>query len=314
MTRPALPIAILLASTLVAGPAAAQEMDHAMHSGHAIQQMPQARPASAPASAPEAAAPDGQSAEPTGTDQPPGSAEPPPVAHDRAADRYWDPAAMAAAAEAEMNPPRPVYAKLTFDLAEYQIRDGRDGYRWEAEGWLGDLNRLVLKSKGEGTLREGVDHAEFQAVYSKALDPWWNLQAGLRQDVGPAPVRTYAVLGVEGRAPYQFEVQAHAFLSDKGQLSGRIEASYDQRVTQRLILQPRGELDLSAQDMPAQHLGSGLNSAELGLRLRYEIRREFAPYLGVNWTWLTGKTADYARADGHDATERSLVVGLRTWF
>lgn len=249
-----------------------------------------------------------------GTDQPPGSAKPPPIAHDRAADRYWNPRDMAAAAASAMHAPARTYAKLTFDLAEYQFRDGQDGYRWEGEAWLGDLNRFVLKSKGEGTFGAGVDRAEVQALYAKALDPWWNLQAGIRQDIRPRPSRTWATLGIEGRAPYLFEVQAAAFLSDKGQLAARIEGAYDQRLTQRLILQPRAELDLAAQDMPDQRIGAGLSSAELGLRLRYEIRREFAPYVGINWTWAAGRTADYARADGRDIAERSAVAGIRIWF
>jgi copper resistance protein B len=221
---------------------------------------------------------------------------------------------MATAEAAAMQPPASSYARLTFDLAEYQFRDGKDGYRWEGEAWFGALDRLVIKSKGEGTLREGLDQAELQALYAKALDPWWDLQVGVRQDIRPRPARTWATLGLEGRAPYQFDVQAAAFLSDKGQLTGRIEGAYDQRITQRLILQPRSELDLSAQDMPDQRIGAGLSTAELGLRLRYEIRREFAPYVGVNWTWAAGKTADYARADGKGTTERSMVAGIRFWF
>lgn len=221
---------------------------------------------------------------------------------------------MAAAVQAEMHPPRPLYSKFILDLAEYQFREGGDGYRWEGEAWFGDLNRFVIKSKGEGTSGESIDQAEVQALYARALDPWWNLQAGIRQDIRPEPARTWATLGVEGRAPYQFEVQAAAFLSDKGQLAGRIEGAYDQRITQRLILQPRIEFDLSAQDMPDQRIGAGLSTAEFGLRLRYELRREFAPYVGINWTWAAGKTADYARADGKDVTERSVVAGIRFWF
>jgi copper resistance protein B len=140
------------------------------------------------------------------------------------------------------------------------------------------------------------------------------VQIGLRQDIRPRPARTWATLSIEGRAPYQFEVQAAAFLSDKGQLAGRVEAAYGQRITQRLTLQPRVEFDLSAQDMPDQRIGAGLSTAELGLRLRFEVRREFAPYVGVNWTWDVGKTADYARADGKDTSERSVVAGIRFWF
>lgn len=306
---------IVLALLSGATPALAQPMDHAMHH-------PQPAPAAEARSpsmpgmdmpAPDAAA-EPQAEEPAGTDQAPGSAEPPPIVRDRPADRYWNPAAMAEAEAGAMHPPAATYSKLTFDLAEYQFKGGNDGYRWEAEAWLGDLNRFVFKSKGEGTLGAGLDSAEIQALYAKALDPWWNLQVGMRQDIRPRPGRTWATLGIEGRAPYQFDVQAAAFLSDKGQLAARIEGTYDQRITQRLILQPRVELDLSAQDMPAQRIGSGLSSAELGLRLRYEIGRAFAPYVGVTWAWAAGRTADYARADGKDASERAVVAGVRFWF
>lgn len=252
--------------------------------------------------------------DPKGTDQQPGKADAPAMTHDRAADRYWNPAAMAAAERIAMGPPAGAYYQVVFDLAEYQIRNGADSYRWEGEAWVGDADRFVIKTEGEGTFGANVDHAEVQALYSKALDPWWNLQAGVRQDVRPTPARTWAAVGLEGRARYQFAAGAAAFLSDKGQLAGRIEGSYDQRLTQRLVLQPRVELNLTAQDMPEQRIGSGLSSTEVGLRLRYEIRREFAPYLGVSWTWLAGRTADYARADGHDPSEGSLVAGVRVWF
>lgn len=300
-----------------ATPALAQATDHAKHHSAApASGAPKANDQSMPGMdmskpMPADAAPSG---EPSGTDQAPGSTEAPPIVHDSPANRYWNAQEMAASEAVAMHPPAVSYGKLTFDLAEYQFRDGKDGYRWEAEAWMGDLNRFVVKSKGEGAFAQGLDSAEVQALYSKALDPWWNLQLGVRQDIRPRPARTWATLGVEGRAPYQFEVQAAAFLSDKGQLTGRIEGAYDQRITQALILQPRVELNLAAQDMPDQRIGAGLSTAEFGLRLRYEIRREFAPYVGVNWTWAAGKTADYARLDGKDTTERSVVTGIRFWF
>lgn len=309
--------ALILGLTIIASPAVAQTTDHSMDHPAPAEPAPQAPSMpgmNMPMPSPESPTEEAGVGEPRGTDQTPGSAEPPPVAHDRPADRYWEPAEMAAAEKAAMHPPSATYAKLLFDLAEYQFRAGQDGFRWEGEAWFGDLDRFVVKSKGEGTTGEGVDRAEVQALYAKALDPWWNLQIGVRQDIRPRPTRTWATLGVEGRAPYQFAVQAAAFLSDKGQLTGRIESAYDQRITQHLILQPRLELNLSAQDMPAQRIGAGLSSAELGLRLRYEIRREFAPYVGFNWTWEMGKTADYARIDGKDTSERSLVAGIRFWF
>jgi copper resistance protein B len=310
---------LALAILLTGSPALAQSMDHSMdHSMHHSIHHPAAPTAlgtqeqsMAGMKMPAAESHDG---EPAGTDQASGSAEPPPIAHDRAADRYWAPADMAAAESAAMHPLAATYSKLIIDLAEYQFRAGEDGYRWEGEAWIGDLNRFVIKSTGEGTSGGDIDQAEVQALYSKALNPWWNLQLGVRQDIRPRPARTWAAFGIEGRAPYQFEVQAAIFLSDKGQLTARVEGAYDQRITQRLILQPRAELDLSAQDMPDQRIGAGLTSAELGLRLRYEIRREFAPYVGINWTWAAGRTGDYARADGTDTKERSVVAGIRFWF
>lgn len=300
-----LPILLPMSLLGLSSPALAQANDP--HAGHDMHGMDMAQPQSPP-----------HDTEPTGTDQSPGSAEAPATTHDRLADRYWDPTEMAAAERIAMRAPVTTYYQVIFDLAEYQIRDDKDGYRWEGEAWLGDADRFMIKSEGEGTFGEGVEHAEVQALYSKALDPWWNLQAGIRQDIRPTPARTsartWATVGLEGRARYQFEAGAAAFLSDKGHLTGRLEGSYDQRITQRLVLQPRVEMNLSAQDMPDQRIGSGLSSTELGLRLRYEIRREFAPYLGVSWTWLSGKTADYTRADGHDASEGSLVAGVRVWF
>ncbi|CAM5582520.1 MULTISPECIES: copper resistance protein B [Sphingomonadaceae] len=208
---------------------------------------------------------------------------------------------------------------ILFNLAEYQVRNGRDGYRWDGEAWFGkDLDRLVVKTEGEGVLagRSGtyMETAEVQALYSRALDPYWNLQAGVRYDFKPNPSRTYATIGIEGVAPYWFETEAALFLSNKGEVLGRIEGYYDQRITQRLILQPRLEVNLSAQNVPETRIGAGITNAELGLRLRYELRREFAPYIGVSYDRKFGRTADYARSDGGDVKAASFVIGVRTWF
>lgn len=316
----------LLAATIVLlpGVALAQNMDsmpgmdmgsHAAHQPPAAENPAPGKPQTEMHSG--AALGDGEqnaATEPSGTDQSPGSAAPPPIAHDRPADRYYDPQAMAASENAMMHPKAASYAQARLDLAEYQFANGRDGYRWEGEAWVGDLNRFVARLRGEGRVGERLENAEVQAVYSDALDPWWNLQVGIRQDIRPTPARSYASLGIEGLAPYKFDVLAAAFLSDKGQLTGRLEASFDERITRRLVLQPRAEFDLSAQDMPAQRLGSGLNSAELGLRLRYEVSRKFAPYIGFSCTWAAGKTADYIRAAGDDPHQRSLVIGFKGWF
>src|SRR5690606_20487158 len=136
-------------------------------------------------------------------------------------------------------------------------------------------------SEGEGE-NGGLEHAEVQALYSRAVGPYFDLQAGVRQDLEPRPRRTYATIGIEGLAPYWFEVEGALFLSDRGGLSARLGASYDLRLTQRLILEPRVEASLAASDDAAVGVGRGLSDAEAGLRLRYEVRREFAPYVGVS--------------------------------
>ena len=200
------------------------------------------------------------------------------------------------------------------DRAEYRAREGGDGYLWDVQGYYGgDLDKFWFKSEGEGTFGEKLESAEIQGLWSHAIGPWWDLQVGVRQDL-TGPERTHAVLGVQGLAPYMFEVDAAAFLSTKGDLTARIEAELDQRITQRLILQPRGEVNLSAQDIPELGVGAGFDSVELGLRLRYEFAREFAPYVGIEQEWTVGKSADYARLAGEDPSVANYVVGVRFWF
>lgn len=198
---------------------------------------------------------------------------------------------------------------------EYRVQDGRDGYKWDLQGWYGgDYDKLWLKSEGEGAFGESPEQAEVQALYSRAIDPWFNFQAGIRHDFRPDPERTHVVVGIQGLARYWFEVDGSLFLSDKGDLTARFEAEYDQRITQKLILQPAIEFNLAAQDVPAIGIGSGLSSAEIGARLRYEIVPEFAPYIGVEYERAFGDTADFRRAEGEDAGGWSLLAGIRLWF
>lgn len=245
-----------------------------------------------------------------------GLSQAPPVPADHAADRVFDPAVMARAREELRRENGAITSStLRFDLAEVAFRRGKEGYRWDAEAWIGgDINRLVLTSEGEGTFGEAPEAVELQALYARAISPFWFAQVGVRHDVTPNPSRTYGVIGVEGIAPYWFHVNAQLYLSDRGDLHARAKASHDMRITQRLILQPRLELDLAAQDVPAIGIGSGLSSAELGARLRYEIRKEFAPYVGVEWARKFGDTARYARLAGEDPDTVSVVAGIRFWF
>lgn len=296
--------ALSAVAAMLAAPAAAQEMDHAMHG--MTMPAPPAPPAADPHAGhhmPDAAAP-----------VPPAAAPAPPTDH--YADRFYPADTMQRSRDAmHAEHGGQSFAQVTFNLAEYQVHDGRDGYRWDGEAWLGgDIDRLTIKSEGEGTAGGTLETAEIQALYSRAIDPYWNLQAGLRHDFRRAPQRTYATVGVEGLAPYWFDVEAALFLSDKGDLLGRIEGYYDQRLTQRLILQPRAELNLAAQDVPENRIGSGLSTAELGLRLRYELAREFAPYVGYSWERKFGDTARFARLAGEGRTARGVVLGVRFWF
>lgn len=205
--------------------------------------------------------------------------------------------------------------KILIDQLETRIRNGRDGYFLNAEAWYGgDINKLWLKTEIEGSFGEEPEQAEFQALWSHAIDPWFNLQGGVRYDAQPDSGRGHLVLGIQGLAPYWFEIDAAAFLSDKGDLTARFEAEYDQRLTRKLILQPRMELDFSLQDIPSERLGAGLSRFETGLRLRYEFVPEFAPYVGIEYDRALGGTARFNRAVGEDIGGWSLVLGVRAWF
>ncbi|MGZ8343687.1 MAG: copper resistance protein B [Allosphingosinicella sp.] len=335
---------ILMLAASVSAPALAQHEGHTMpappkeeakpaadpHAGHA---MPSPSPGPAPAADPHAGhAMPPESTPPTadphaghnmsGTDKAaadPPVAPPPPGALSgpaHAADSVYGAEAMAEAREGlRREHGSIVTSKVMLDRFEARIGKGRDGYLVEGEAWYGgDIDKLWLKTEIEGESGRGPEHAEVQALWSRAIDPWWNLQAGVRYDFRPDPERAYLVLGIEGLAPYWFEIDAAAFVSHKGDLSARFEAEYDRRLTQKLILQPRIEFDLAVQDVPEIGIGSGVSTAELGLRLRYEIKPEFAPYVGVAYERAFGDTADFRRAAGDRAGGWNLLLGVRAWF
>lgn len=254
-----------------------------------------------------------------GTSPAPPVAPPPPGAFSgpaHAADRIFGDAVMAEAREELRREHGDMTAsKFLLDRLETRFGDGEDGYLWDAQFWWGgDIDKLWLKSEGEGAFGEAVEEAEVQALWSHAIDPWFDLQLGLRHDFRPDPERTHLVLGVQGLAPYWFEVDGALFLSDEGELTARFEAEYDLRITQPLILQPRAEVEFSAQDVPELGIGSGLTSAEAGVRLRYEFEPEFAPYVGLEYERAFGDTADFARAAGEEAGGWAFLIGVRAWF
>ena len=252
-----------------------------------------------------------------GHGQPVDSAAPPPRALEgprHAADTIFGTAAMARARAENEAMDRMSFGTVMLERLEARVVEGEDHYLWDAQAWYGgDHDKLWLKSEGEGAFGGHIESAEVQALWSHAIGPFFDFQAGVRYDFEPDS-RAHAVLGVQGLAPYMFEVDAAAFLSDKGDLTASFEAEYDQRITQRLILQPLVEVALSAQDIPERRLGAGVTSVETGLRLRYEFAREFAPYIGVGYEAMIGDTADFARTAGEDPDGFSLLLGLRAWF
>lgn len=200
------------------------------------------------------------------------------------------------------------------DKLEWQDADNGSALAWDLSGWIGgDVDRLWLRSEGE-RVNGKTEDAEVQALWGHAISPWWDVVTGVRQDFKPGAPQTWAALGVQGMALYNFETEATAFIGEGGQTAARLEGDYDILLTNRLILQPTAELNVYGKNDPQRGIGSGLSSTEAGLRLRYEIRREFAPYIGVTWNRTYGKTADYARDEGEDRSEARLVVGVRLWF
>lgn len=276
------------------------------HAGHAMPASPAAEPQ---AERGEAAMPDKQ----TGADLAVGDAPPPPTIRDSIADQVYNADAMRRSRiilASEHGGAR--VSKLQADILEWAPKDDR--YSWQVEGWYGgDINRLAFKTEGEGQAGDGLESAEVQLLYSRAVARYTDLQAGVRYDVEPRG-RGYATVGVDAMFPYWFEAEGALFLSDQGDLLARVEGSYDLRLTQRLVLQPRAELEFAAQDIPQSQIGSGLSRGEFGLRLRYEFKREFAPYIGISHERSFGDTADFVRAHGEKAASTRLVVGLRAWF
>ena len=199
------------------------------------------------------------------------------------------------------------------DELEWQEVDDRDALHWDGEFWYGnDFDKAWLRT--EGNLVAGEYDGLAELFWDRIIARWWHVQAGVRQDFGEGPSRTWAAFGVEGLAPSWFEVQATLYVGEDGRTAARFSGEYELFMTQRLILQPKIEFDLYGKDDPRNALGAGLADSEIGLRLRYEIRREFAPCVGLVWTRSYGKTEDFARAAGHDTDDLQFVAGLRMWF
>jgi copper resistance protein B len=234
---------------------------------------------------------------------------------DHAADAIYGEEAMAKArAENHATHGTMLTGTVMAERLETRISDGHEVFLWDVQGWYGgDIDKVVFKTEGEGEFGGEIEDAELQALWGHAIGPFFDLQAGARIDLEPE-TRSHLVLGVQGLAPYMWHVDGALFLSDRGVLTARVEGEYDWKITQRLILQPRAELELAAQDIEEREIASGPTKIEAGLRLRYEIAREFAPYIGVGYEAKLGETADIAKAAGEDPDGLALILGVRAWF
>jgi copper resistance protein B len=203
---------------------------------------------------------------------------------------------------------------LLIDQLEATHDDAGNGQSWEVEGWYGnDLDKLWLRSEGER--HDGkTESADLELLWNRSASAFWNTQLGVRHDVGIGPTRDWAAFGIEGLAPYFVELEGTVYVGQGGRVAARLRGEYEILFTQRLILQPEVEVNAFSRADPLRRLGAGIADAEFGLRLRYEIRREFAPYVGVVWSRRFGETADFARADGDSAFDRQWVAGFRFWF
>lgn len=203
---------------------------------------------------------------------------------------------------------------VLFDQLEWQSGGGSDAFSWDTKGWVGqDRNRFWFRTEGDRA--DGrTEQAQVNLLYGRAIARWWDVTAGVRLDTLPDTPRSALALGVQGLAPYWFEVEASAYIEPSGRTHLRIETEYDLLITNRLVLQPLVEFEVYGRADRERLIGTGLSTGELGFRLRYEFRRELAPYVGVVWTRRFFGSADLARDAGESVAGTRLAIGLRTWF
>ena len=226
---------------------------------------------------------------------------------------YSDGIAASPARGLHMHGGAPAGMLLIDQLEAFHGRDA-NGQSWEIQGWYGnDSDKLWLRSEGErshGKLEDG----NVEAFWNRNVATFWSTQLGVRHDFGEGPARSWAAFGVQGLAPYWFELEATGYAGAGGRTAARLRAEYELLFTQRLILQPEAEINLYGKNDPQRRIGRGISDVQFSLRLRYEIRRQFAPYVGVNWVRRVGTSADYARQDRQPVLDRQIVAGVRIWF
>ncbi|HEY0710331.1 MAG TPA: copper resistance protein B [Polyangia bacterium] len=207
---------------------------------------------------------------------------------------------------------------LMSELLEYVPLAQERPLRYDLTGWFGgDTNRIWMKAEGSQSTEAEAGETEVQLLYGRLISPFWDVQAGLRLDLGyggGTDARVLLAVGLEGLAPGWFEVEPSLFVSHEGDVSASLTTSYDLYLTQRLVAQARFETAAAVQSVPEFGIGAGINGVDLGLRIRYEIAREFAPYVGVAWQRRLMESGDLARAAGEDLGQVSVVLGLQLWY
>jgi copper resistance protein B len=207
-----------------------------------------------------------------------------------------------------------VHSFVLLDQLEWQAAEAGTGINLDSKAWIGrDRDRLWLRAEGE-TDGSHLGEAQAHVLYGRQFSRWWDIVAGIRQDFRPGPAQTWAAIGIQGLAPYWFEVEATGYVGASGRTHARIEVEYELLVTTRLVFQPLMEVELLGKSDPERGVGAGLSTTDAGFRVRYEFRREFAPYVGVTWSSKWGKTADLAEAAGEETGGARLVTGMRLWF
>jgi copper resistance protein B len=209
---------------------------------------------------------------------------------------------------------RKPFGKFMADRLEWQESSDDSRFVWDVSAWYGgDFNKLWIESEGERA--DGVTgDSRTEIGWDRIISPWWSLRLGARHDGGEGPSREWASIGFAGLAPGMFELEASLYVGENGRTALRIAGDKDYLLTQRLVLQPEMELAAYGRDDPERLIGAGFSDLKLGLRLRYEIRREFAPYVGVRWISHFGDSGDLREAAGGDADEFVWLAGIRGWF
>jgi copper resistance protein B len=206
-----------------------------------------------------------------------------------------------------------IQAYVLFDELEWRTGRGVSGGHWDVDGWIGgDRDRLWLRAEGVGDGGR-LDEAHGHVLWGRPIARWWDVVAGVRQDLRPGDAQTWAAFGFQGFAPYRIDVELTGYLGAGGRSQLRADAAHDLRLTRRVVLQTRLEATMVGKPDAARELGAGLSSTELGFRVRYEIRRDLAPYAGLTWHRAYFGTADHERAHGQPVTTARVVIGLRVW-